>query len=155
MTLAAGRRAVPRAGRRAERAAPPLGRLHALHTLAGLEALEPGHLPACLTAAEPRLRAAAVGLAERFTTDGHVADALGRLVDDPDIGVRFRLALVAGGLDPARRRPLLARLLVRDGGDPWCRFAAFTSLGDGAGDVVRDWLADPTTLDTPGARAAL
>ena len=49
----------------------------------------------------------------------------------------------------------LDRLLARDGADPWCRFAAFTSLGSGAAAVVREWLGDPTTLDAAGARAAL
>lgn len=136
-------------------AAVPLGRLHALHTLDGLGSLSPEPLIACLAARESGLRAAAAGLAERLPSAEPLADALCRLADDPDVGVRFRLALVAGGLDATRRLPLLARLLEQDGGDPWCRFAAFTALDGGAGRVVRDWLADPTTLDDAAARAAL
>ncbi|MFM8706496.1 MAG: c-type cytochrome, partial [Planctomycetia bacterium] len=50
---------------------------------------------------------------------------------------------------------ILRTLLERDGDDPWCRYAAFTSLRGDAGKIVEAWLADPQRLAGRQAAAAL
>jgi putative membrane-bound dehydrogenase-like protein len=138
-----------------------LGRQHAAFALAALGGLGAEHLAACLDARSPLVRNAGVRLVEWLTNAGTLSpEVVGRLVAlaaaEPDVGVRFRLALVAGGLPPGPRHEILRTLLARDGVDAWCRVAAFTSLpADGAAAVVRDWLAPAGGGLTDGARAAL
>jgi putative membrane-bound dehydrogenase-like protein len=124
-----------------------LGRQHAAFVLASLGGLESGHVVACLASASPIVRSTGVRLVESLSLAGRLtAPLIERLVvlaaDEPDVDVRFRLALVAGGLPSEPRHAVLSALLARDGADAWCRTAAFTSLsGDGATAIVREWLA--------------
>lgn len=138
-----------------------LGRQHAAFALAALGGLEAEHVAACLDSASPLVRSAGVRLVEWLASAGTMsAPLVERLVasaaDEPEAGVRFRLALVAGGLPPGPRHEILRTLLARDGADAWCRVAAFTSLpADGAAAVVRDWLAPDGSGLTGDGRAAL
>ncbi len=138
-----------------------LGRLHAAEALAALGTLEVADVEQCLASSSPRVRGTGVRLVETLAAQGTLPESLvERLVrtavDEPEIGVRFRLALVAGFLPREPRHVILRSLLARDGDDPWCRVAAFTSLpADGAARIVRDWL-DPAGGGVPvAARAAL
>ena len=139
-------------------AVQPLARLHALHALEGGGSLEPAHVLSALNAAEPRLRAASLSLAERFVAAGD-GPLISRLVqmaaEEPDASVRFRLALSAGFLPDPERAQTLSRLLARDGSDPWCRIAAFTSLHGEAGTILVNWLSTPDTLKSTTAWAVL
>lgn len=141
--------------------ATDVGRLHAASTLAALTALEPGDVEHCLAAPSPLVRATGVRLVESLAArsvlpDGLVERCVRLAADEPEIGVRFRLALVAGFLPSEPRHAILRALLRRDGDDPWCRVAAFTSLpADGAVRIVRDWLDPAAGGVPPAARAAL
>lgn len=133
-----------------------LGRQHAAFALASLGGLEADHVVACLASAAPIVRSAGVRLVESLAQAGTLtAPLVERLVrlaaDEPDVDVRFRLALVAGSLPSEPRLAVLGTLLARDGADAWCRTAAFTSLsGDGATEIVRAWLAaGPDGLTAP------
>jgi putative heme-binding domain-containing protein len=162
--------AAPLLGRLArDPAASSLARVHAAHAIAGIGRLVPADLLAMLAARDPAVRAAAVRLAEPFVAADTpaVADLVAALValagTEPDVSVRLPLALVSGGLPAAPRLDVVRTLLDRDGADPWCRYACFTSLGGAAGGAADDapgrliaaWLAEPTRLAAPGPAAAL
>lgn len=124
-----------------------LGRQHAAFVLASLGGLESDHVVACLASGSPIVRSAGVRLVESLSLAGRLTAPLierlaGVAANEPDVGVRFRLALVAGVLPSEPRHAVLSALLARDGADAWSRTAAFTSLsGDGATAIVREWLA--------------
>ena len=56
-----------------------------------------------------------------------VTDALVRLAEDSDAHVRFQAALALGNCDDQRAGEALARLVRRDGNDPWMRAAILSS----------------------------
>jgi putative membrane-bound dehydrogenase-like protein len=90
------------------RSASPLARLHALWTLHGL-----GEAVSALDDPDPRVRENALRISPSV-----------QLADDPDPRVRFQAALVLGDPDA------LARIAVRDGGDPWTRLAVLSGVAD-------------------------
>ena len=136
-------------------------RVHAAHALAGLGELAAADLRAMLTAQDPLVRVAAVRLAEPLMADAaagaqELSAALVPLAaTEPEITVRLALATIAGGMADGPRFEMLRTLLERDGDDPWCRYAAFTSLRGDAGKIVEAWLADPGRLAGKQAAAAL
>jgi putative heme-binding domain-containing protein len=119
-----------------------LGRLHALYALDGLQALEAGLVVKALGDTEPRLREQALRLAERFKAAVEVHDRMEKLADDADARVRYQLAFSLGSLGGDMPRRVLARLALRDGADPWVRFAILCSSADRAGELFRALLAD-------------
>jgi mono/diheme cytochrome c family protein len=76
----------------------PLGRLHALWTLDGLGRSEPALLREKLTDSDPRVRAAAIRMAEPFLTagDADLIRDVARLAEDPDVEVVIQLVLSLG-----------------------------------------------------------
>jgi putative membrane-bound dehydrogenase-like protein len=141
----------------ADRAADPRARWGAAVTLAGLGALDSDDVGRCLDDPAALVRREGLRLVERLD-QVEQARLLPRLLTmataEEEITVRLELALAAGGLPDEPRLALLTALLTRDGADPWCRMAAFTSAAGLAGRIVNGWLA----ADTPpsaAARAAL
>jgi putative membrane-bound dehydrogenase-like protein len=146
------------------------GRVHALWTLAGLQALLEKDVLAGLQDTEAGVRENAVMLAEltggsmrdtssvvagsrRGATPGTaddaprspaLADALFKLVSDPDARVRFQLALTLGEFSDARATDALAALARRDAGDPWIRSAVLSSVGGTSDQLLTRILADKT-----------
>jgi putative membrane-bound dehydrogenase-like protein len=142
--------------------AEPLGRLHALWTLAGLEALEVDDCLAALAAEPAMLRAAAVRVSEAFLVKPRssvpLVDALGALArDEPDRGVRLQVACTAGFVEnDTARREILDSLLMRDGDDRWCRVASCSSMRSGdAGVLARQWITGRSHLATAAGRAVV
>lgn len=122
--------AVPRL-RALATAGSELGRLHALATLDGLDALDEADLTRALTDARPGIREHAVRLSEaRVRREPALLDALLRLQDDPDARVRLHVALALGFVDDARAVDALAAIARRDGADRWVRAAVFSGVGD-------------------------
>jgi putative membrane-bound dehydrogenase-like protein len=113
----------------------PLGRMHAMYALAGLTALEPAQVLWGLNDTDPRVREHSIRLAERWPRDSNVQNKLDQLKDDADLRVRYQLAFSLGAMPEERPNRALARLAVRDGGDPWMRLAILSSLNGRAGDV--------------------
>jgi putative membrane-bound dehydrogenase-like protein len=96
--------------------------------LDGLGELSRDLVSKALGAHDPRVRREAIRLAEpqRMKSPPVIA-ALLRLVDDPDPGVRFQLALSLGEWDDDRATTALARLAKQSFDDGWLRAAVVTS----------------------------
>jgi len=141
----------------AEKTSDPRGRQGAAVTLAGLGAVDGAVVRDCLTDPVALVRCAGVRLVEELDDAGRAALAptlVAMATSEEEITVRLELALAAGGLPDEAALELLTKLLARDGADPWCRMAAFTSAAGRAGRIVNGWLAADAPL-TAGARAAL
>jgi putative membrane-bound dehydrogenase-like protein len=107
-----------------------LGRVHALWTLELLSSLDVGLIELCLADQEPRVREAAVRLAEaRLEHEPVVLSRVLALADDPDPMVRFQLAFSLGEVknDP-RVMHALATIARKDAASQWTRTAVFSSI---------------------------
>ena len=127
----------------------PLGRLHALYTLAGLKALAPEYVIRGLQDEHPRVRAHAIGLGESLLkpkVTGDLLDALVALADDESPHVRFQLAFTLGETRDPRGIEGLARLArdARNGGE--IQTAILSSVGDTADRLATLLLADEKFL---------
>jgi putative membrane-bound dehydrogenase-like protein len=137
--------AIPALVRMLEESPNPLGRLHALYALDGLDALSDAYVLRALADPEPGVREHAVRLSEKFGT--RVSDALWRQVrarvDDQDARVRYQTAFTLGELSHPDRDAALVELLQRDVDQPWMHVAVLTSLDEGTGAVFTKLAADP------------
>jgi putative membrane-bound dehydrogenase-like protein len=115
--------------------ASPLGRMHTLYALAGLDALTPADLLPRLEDEDARVRIHALRLAERLEAAPAIRAALEKRLDDPDRGVRYQLAWTLGLVKGEMSARLLAKLAVRDGADRWARLAVLTSSAGRAGEL--------------------
>lgn len=129
--------ALPHLEKLLKTARTPLGRLHALYALDGLNALQARHVVPALEDREPRLREHALRLAERFQSEAAVRAQMHKMVDDPDLHVRYQLAFSLGAVEGDAVNQSLYRLAVKDGGDQWMRLAILTSTHGRRGAVLR------------------
>ncbi|MEX2558669.1 MAG: PVC-type heme-binding CxxCH protein [Pirellulales bacterium] len=114
-----------------------LGRLHALCTLDGLEALTPDVLRQALTDPHPAVRRHAIRLSEApACRSAEVEARLTALACDPDPHVRLQLACTLGCWESARCAETLGRLLSEDHSDPYISAAALSSLTRGNVAIV-------------------
>jgi putative membrane-bound dehydrogenase-like protein len=117
----------------------PLARLHALHALDGLGALNPEHVLMGLRDTDGRIREYSVLLSEKQLAAGVLPDAvwdrLRLLATDPSVRVRYQLAFTVGELRRPDSAQVLAALLLRDTTDPLIQAAVFSSLAEGAGSL--------------------
>ena len=145
----------------ADEQAEPLGRLHALWALVGLEALRAADCLVALEAEPAAVRAAALQASESVWLpegDRRLVGALQTLAsEETDRGVRLQLACTAGCVEQtAARRGILNRLLLRDGDDRWCRVAACTAMRSGdAAAIATDWIESRGPLATAAGRAVM
>ena len=110
--------------------ARPLGRLHALWTLQGMDALDWPLLLGASADEDDRVRAAAVRLCEHLDASAPAArtlDHLAGLAADRSPRVRLQVALTAGSLQAGRALDLLAALLEQND-DRLFRAAIMTGL---------------------------
>jgi putative membrane-bound dehydrogenase-like protein len=150
------RSAVPALRRVAAGSKWPIGRAHALSTLAGLGALEPGDVLAALDDPEPRLRAHALRLAEPFCrADERIARRMADMAGDADPTVRYQLAFSLGALPGKQAAAALAALPVRDAADSWMRMAVLSSAMNCAGEVFTRLAADAGFRASAHGRAFL
>ena len=118
-------------------------RLHALHALAGLDALGDGDLLAALADPSPHLRIHALRLAEpRLDRAVALRDRLRQLARDPDPEVRFQTAFSLGASRSADLVPALAAVAAASAGDAWMRAAVLSSATHCAGDLLDELLRD-------------
>ena len=124
----------------ATKSASPLGRIHAMYALAGLNELEAEMVLANLENENAHVRQHAVRLAEKFIVDAPELRKLltEKLPKDDSLQVRYQLALSLGEFPAAisTRNVALAELAVRDGADPYMRTAILSSAQEGAGDLL-------------------
>jgi len=105
----------------------PAVRVQALCVLDGWSALKPEAVTRALLDADPNVRANAVRLCERLPNASALSGTLARQVDDPDIHVRFQLALSLGEWKEPWANETLGKLAMRDVGDSWMRAAILSS----------------------------
>ena len=121
----------------------PLGRLHALWTLAGLDALDEPMVLRALSASEPGLRENALRLAEQFLPGSKpLQAALSRLATDPAPGVRFQTALALGQLEHQEFAALL-KVLLQDYSWRWSRLAVLSSIRGDEAKFLQALLSHP------------
>ena len=130
-------------------------RVHALHALAGLEALGKDVLVRVLADPHPRVREHAARLAR--SEAGAFRENLLDLLRDPDPRVRREAALGLSRLPmgDAAVDAALVDLLRRDAVEPWIRFTAVSALGPGAVRALAALASDPAFAGAPGGRQAL
>jgi putative membrane-bound dehydrogenase-like protein len=143
------RAAVPLLEEHAAHSPRPLGRLHALCTLDGLQALEPATLLPALGDAHPGVRRHAVRLTEHHAS-AEVTTALLSLAADPDAMLRQQVAYSLGFREGAAAARALGRLLLQDAGDPYIVAAGLSSLTPANLSVVLETvLASPADPPLP------
>jgi putative membrane-bound dehydrogenase-like protein len=131
-----------------------LGRLHALWSLHGLEALSDDDLLLALADAAAGIREHAVRLAEQ--RPGKAAKLRPRVIalaDDPELRVRFQVAFTLGAFNDAAAVPALARIARRDAADEWVRIAVLSSVKDSATLLFVQLLCDREFLTNAASRA--
>jgi putative membrane-bound dehydrogenase-like protein len=136
----------------AQRLRHSFARLHALWLLHGLGALSDADLAVALSDAEPAIRMHALQLAEGLLrrVPAHVLP----LQADPDIRVRFQLALSLGELaePPA---DVLARIAAQDPEDEWLQTAVLSSATQCSARLMESLLSDRAFSGSPAGRGVI
>jgi putative membrane-bound dehydrogenase-like protein len=152
--------AVPPLQKLAAESALAEARVQALYSLAGLGRLSPGVLLHAMSDADPHVREHAVRLSERLvgrdgSLDAALRSRLLAMTDDVDASVRYQVAFSLGALQGDDRDAALAKLLARDGGNPWMQVAVLSSLHEGAGRVLQRLAADENFRSQKTGRSTL
>jgi putative membrane-bound dehydrogenase-like protein len=131
--------AIPALAQLAERSASPLGRLHALYALDGMDALAESYVLRALADPDPGLREHGVRLSERIVQPRGISETLWRQLRarlaDANARVRYQLAFTLGEIAHDGVGDALIEAVERDVELPWVHVAVLSSLGDRAGDV--------------------
>jgi putative membrane-bound dehydrogenase-like protein len=137
----------------------PLGRLHALWTLAGLERLDSPTLMGALRDPHEKVRAAAVRLSERLLrgpSKGELLPKLLGLTTDPGVDVRLQLAFTLGNVLEPQAETALLSLLTTDAQHTLIRDAVLSGLGNRELAFLERLLAEPAWKDAkPGRDSTL
>ena len=105
----------------------PVGRLHALWTLEGLDLLKPSVIISAIKDQSAGVRENAVKLSEAFAVDAGIRNALYALQGDGNAKVRFQLLCTLGSIDTPESAQAREKLLFRDMEDPWMQIAALSA----------------------------
>ena len=120
--------AVPSLRQLLEQSPSPLGRVHALWTLDGLEKLDPSLVARALDDPVPGVRENAIRLAEPYLAKApELARKLTQMAADPDPKVRFQLLCTLGFLDSPEATAAENKLLADGVEDPWMQVAALSA----------------------------
>ncbi|REJ72849.1 MAG: cytochrome C [Planctomycetota bacterium] len=133
----------------------PLARVMGLYSLQGLSALEPSMILPALQSNDPRERQHALRLAESFSNEPTIRQAVLPLADDPDLRVRYQAAFTLGEFDGEQATAALARIAVRDGADPWMQLAVLSSIGNRRGEFLALLLQDRDARRTAHVKSLL
>jgi putative membrane-bound dehydrogenase-like protein len=153
--------------------------VQALCVLDGLNSLKADFVARALGDPRPFVRANAVRLTERFaqapqpeskatasSSSSLLLEKLISLADDPDLHVRYQLALTLGEWDDPRVGACLGKIAARDLGDEWMRAAVLSSatrqpemvlqgvLGSGSEKPERDQMVAQLIATAAGERNA-
>ncbi len=131
--------AVPRLETLLARSKSSLGRLHALHALSGFDALKEKNLMQALNDSDPAVREHTVRLAEIFSLQSFPTTALWKklqqLSRDPDVNVRYQLALTLGEFPHGSKINSLFEIVSRDYNVPYLQAAVLNSVGSQAAEM--------------------
>ncbi len=128
----------------------PLGRLHALWTLAGLNRLAESDVLKGLQDPAPDLRAQACLLGEtRFNQNEAVRNGILALADDSNPRVRWQAALGLGGVQTDAARAALLKIFLSDLAWRWSRLAVLSSISSGEGTFFEQTLASARFAAAP------
>ena len=120
-----------------------LGRMHALHTLGGLNALTDEVLIAALADQHPRVREHAVLLSEALADSSpRLPNKLTQLTGDDDLHVRYQLAFSLGEFDTPNSTRALVELARRDVDNSWIQLAILSSASGRMGELFSQLAAD-------------
>lgn len=134
----------------------PQGRLHALWSLHGLDALSNEDLSVALGDDSPGVREHAVRLAEpRLNQAKPLRTQVLALTDDPSARVRFQVAFTLGEIEGPEAIAGLTRIARKDAGDPWIRTAVLSSSSQCTGPLFESLLADSDFAKAPDGLAML
>jgi putative membrane-bound dehydrogenase-like protein len=123
-----------------------VGRIRALWSLEGLDALQPRDIIRALNDPSPAVRQNAVRVAEReINASDRVLDAVLARANDPSIRVRYQAALTLGGLNNTQAVRGLANIAARDGESPWVRTAVLTARPELSHRLLADLLSRPAS----------
>lgn len=106
----------------------PLGRLHALYTLEGMNALKPELLVSALKDNTPGIRENAIKLSESFLKDNGIQNALIGLQNETNAKVRFQLLCTLGFMETPEAVKARENLLFKNMEDPWMQIAALSAM---------------------------
>jgi mono/diheme cytochrome c family protein/glucose/arabinose dehydrogenase len=131
-------------------------RVHALWTLDGLDAIDPGTTAKAIEDPSRDVRATAIRIAERWLGDANspIQAAVLRHLDDPDSAVRQQLAASLGALAAGARERAVVSMLERHADDPIVVDAALSGVR-GAESAVLDGLMAGGEAQTPQRDAAI
>ncbi|HEY8512744.1 MAG TPA: PVC-type heme-binding CxxCH protein [Cyclobacteriaceae bacterium] len=128
----------------------PLGRLHALWTLEGMQALNTEIILQALSDSVAGIRENAMRLAELHLGENPELDsALINMKDDPDPRVRYQLLLTLGYIDSPEAATARSAILFRDIEDPWIRTAALSASNPDVSGTLNAMLSQ-YRADIPG-----
>jgi putative membrane-bound dehydrogenase-like protein len=121
----------------------PQGRAHALWTLQGLEILDDRLILQALADRDAGVQGQALRLAEeRFGGSPKLLEAALAHVQAKDFGVRFQLAFALGYSDSPQAVEALAKIVRKDGGDPWMQTAVLSSVSRSAPALLAALVGD-------------
>ncbi|MDB6111456.1 MAG: cytochrome c [Pedosphaera sp.] len=124
----------------------PLARIHALHALDGLHALDQKNILKALNNQAPWVRVHGIELSERFSLNSSHIDPLFRklkqLTSDPSSLVRYQLAFTLGEFMDGSKTEALSEIARRDSESPWIQAAVLSSLASGSGRVFAKLAGD-------------
>ncbi len=133
-----------------------IGRLHALWTLQGLNALDATLVMRGLSDTHPSIRENALLLAEPFLPESReISDQIIALAADEFPRVRFQTALTLGQVQHPETRRALQSILLRDYSQRWTRLAVLSSLRSGIADILSTIALDSEPRTNPAAKAEL
>ncbi len=120
----------------------PLGSMHALHVLHGLNALKEPTLVTAMGHDHEQVRAHAIALADDLGIAQKMADQILPLANDPSLAVRVEVAYAIGNIDHPDRIAALAGIVGRDR-SVWTRIAVQSSLAKSVAELFSVLVVDP------------
>jgi putative membrane-bound dehydrogenase-like protein len=126
------------------RESTPVGRVLALWSLRGLNALTEADLLRALGDGSPRVIEQAVRLAETRMTSGPLLDKVAALAESDDARVRLAVALTMGVSSDTKAADALAVIARRDASDRWTRLAVLASSAETADRLFVSLTSEPS-----------
>jgi putative membrane-bound dehydrogenase-like protein len=134
-----------------------LARLRALHGLDGQGSLNEVLLIQSLRDGDEHVREHGIALAEKFSRNGALPDALWNqlklLVADPSLRVRYQLALTLGEIRRPEKSAVLRDVFARSSASPWMQPLVLSSAGQNAPDFFITLASDPAWRNDFGREA--